>query len=101
MIVYNVTINIENPVADEWLSWLMQEHVPEMMSTGLFIENRVYRVLADEDSGGRTYAIQYLCSDMETYEKYRDNFAPKMQAKANERFANKFVAFRTLLESVK
>jgi hypothetical protein len=100
MIIYNVTINIDNDVADEWLQWMQQVHIPDVMNTGCFLENHVLRVMADEDSGGRTYSIQYLCSDMSVYEQYKEAYAPALQAEVNEKYKGRFVAFRTLLEIV-
>ena len=101
MIIYNVTVNIDNAVADEWLKWMQEVHIQDVMATGMFLENHIYRVLADEDSGGMTYAIQYLCKDMATYERYKNDFAPALQADVTRKYADKFVAFRTLLEVLK
>lgn len=99
MIVYNVTINVDHEVHDAWLTWMKEEHLPDVMSTGLFVNSRMMRVLADDD-GGITYAIQYTAADMVSYEQYRDEHAPRLQAKTQERFGGRFVAFRTLLQVV-
>lgn len=99
MIVYNVTVNIDGEVHDEWLSWMKDEHIPDVMSTGLFTDSRMCRVLADDD-GGITYAIQYTAADMAHYERYRDGHAARLQAKTQARFGGRYVAFRTLLEVV-
>lgn len=100
MIVYNVTVNVEEIIHDEWLLWMKSIHIPEVMSKGIFIENRIFKVLADEGTGSHTYAIQYLCDSMESYEIYRDQFAPALQEEVKKRYANNFVAFRTLLEVI-
>jgi len=100
MIIYNVTININHDVHDEWLKWMQQSHIPEVMSTGLFTESKMLRLIGDEDSGGTTYAIQYTCASMDDYDKYRLEFAPALQKQTQEKFKDKFVAFRTLLETV-
>jgi hypothetical protein len=100
MIIYNVTINIENSVHDEWLNWMKTNHIPDVMSSGIFKEYRILRVLGDEESGGNTYSVQYTCDNMEKYLQYRDIYAPALQAEHNNRFKDKFVAFRTLLETV-
>lgn len=97
MIIYNVTVNIDYDAHDEWLNWMQEEHIPEVMKTGLFLEARISKILAEEE-GGRSYAIQYLCESMEVYEHYRANFAPELQQKHTSKFAGKFVAFRTLLK---
>lgn len=99
MILYNVTINIDHDAHDEWVRWMREEHIPEVMATGCFLEHRMSRVLV-EDEGGITYAVQYACADMPTYERYRDELAPALQAKTQGRFGGRFVAFRTLLEVV-
>ncbi|HMT29794.1 MAG TPA: DUF4286 family protein [Bacteroidia bacterium] len=100
MIIYNVTVNIENDVHDEWLKWMQEIHIPDVMKTGLFTGSQILRILADEDSGGTSYAIQYTCANMQDYEKYRDEFAPALQKEVAEKYKDKFVAFRTLLETV-
>lgn len=96
MIIYNVTVNIDFDVHDDWLNWMKSEHIPDVMNTGLFLESKISRVIAEEE-GGKTYAIQYLCESMEIYEDYKNNHAALMQSKHNAKFAGKFVVFRTLL----
>ena len=100
MIIYNVTVKIENSVHDEWLGWMRTIHIPEVMNTGLFVENRVLKVLGDDENDGITYSIQYICNGMEDYNKYKNDFAPNLQAKHSEKYKDKFVAFRTLLEII-
>ena len=99
MILYNVTVNIDHEVEQEWLRWMKEVHVPEVMSTGLFVSSRIYKVLANDD-GGTTYAIQYSCATMADYERYRDEHAPRLQAETQRQYGGRFVAFRTLLEVV-
>lgn len=99
MIIYNVTLNVDTDVHVEWLRWMQETHIPDVMATGLFLDSRICRVLADDD-GGITYAVQYTCADMATYERYRDEHAPRLQAETQERYGGKFVAFRTLLEVI-
>ena len=100
MIIYNVTINIDGQLHEEWLDWMKNVHIPEVMSTGYFLENRFSKVLSD-DPEGITYSVQYLCNSMKDYEDYKSNHAPALQKKHTEKFTNRFVAFRTLLEVVK
>ena len=100
MIIYNVTINIEKSIHEEWLSWMKSSHIPSLMETGLFKENRILRVLGDEDSGGFTYSIQYSLENMDKYQQYLDIYAPKFRGEFNAKYKDKFVAFRTLLETI-
>lgn len=99
MIIYNVTVSIDEDVSVEWLKWMKEKHIPDVLKVGIFFEARICRVLAEE-VGEFTYAIQYTCHDMESYERYRDEFAPALQEDAAKHYGGKFTAFRTLLEVV-
>ncbi|MFA6260681.1 MAG: DUF4286 family protein [Bacteroidia bacterium] len=101
MIIYNVTINIEDEIHDEWLLWMKETHIPEVMRTGMFVDHSFSRLLSrQEDETGITYVIQYLANDMAHYEKYIQEFAPALQNETIKKFGNKFIAFRTLMERV-
>ena len=99
MIIYNVTVNIENDVRDEWLQWMKTVHIPDVMKTGYFLENKICKVLVEEEQG-TTYSIQYTCENMQTLPEYQRSHSPRLQKEHADKYANKFVAFRTLLEVV-
>lgn len=95
-IIYNVTVSVDFDKSEEWLDWMQETHIPDMMRTGLFLEARISRVLGHEE-GGKTYAVQYLCKDMETYEHYQANFSGPLQEDHTKRFGKCTAAFRTIL----
>ena len=97
MIIYNVTVKIDLDVHDEWLSWMKDKHIPDVLATGKFTENRICKVLEQDESDGITYAIQYTCPGMSEYLAYQRDDAPALQAEHTLKYENKFVAFRTLL----
>lgn len=99
MILYNVTINIDSVVHDEWLKWMKEVHIPDVLATGMFVESKIARILAEEE-GGKAYSIQYFARNMEDYDRYQKEFAPKLQAEHQQRYNGKFGAFRTLLHVV-
>ncbi|HYD91545.1 MAG TPA: DUF4286 family protein [Flavobacterium sp.] len=98
MILYNVTVKIDNDFRDEWLDWMKNVHIPEVMGTGLFVEYKICRLLELDDSDGYTYAIQYFALNMSDYNRYRNEYGPSLQQKHTEKFRDKFVAFRTIME---
>ena len=100
MIIYNLTINIDESVHDDWLEWMKTNHIPDVMRTGMFKENKLLRLLGDDQSGGFTYCVQYTCENMESFQQYEDIYAPALRGEYNNRFKDKFVAFRTLLETI-
>jgi hypothetical protein len=101
MILYNVTINVEDIAAEEWLEWMQQTHIPEVISTGLFTGYRMFRILSTQpDETGVTYSIQYYLKNIDDYNLYQATFAPELQRQHMDLFEGKVVAFRTLLEEV-
>jgi hypothetical protein len=99
MIIYNVTINVDDDAHHEWLEWMRKVHIPEVLSTGLFTGYRLCRLLDVPDEGS-TYSVQYSCKSLEEYNTYRAEHAPRLQQETVKKFGDKFSAFRTLLEVV-
>ena len=71
MIIYNVTVNVDEDVLSQWLKWMSEKHIPDVMKTGLFKECKLSKILAEE-AGGRSYSVQYLLENWEDY--YRDDY---------------------------
>jgi hypothetical protein len=99
MYIYNVTINIEESVHDEWLIWI-QDHIQDVLATGRFVSAKLTQVLVEEDLGGVTYSVQYSASTREDLDEYYRVDAPKLRSDGLKRFADKMVAFRTELKVV-
>lgn len=100
MILYNVTVNIEKESEEDWVLWMKETHIPDVLATGMFSENRFYRILHDSDDGSANYSVQYFTDSMEKVMEYQRNFATKLQDDVKSKFEDKFVIFRTLLETV-
>ena len=99
MYIYNVTINIDDSVHDEWLSWI-QDHIQEVLATGRFASAKLTQVLVEEEMGGVTYSVQYTANTREDLDEYYKVDAPKLRSDGVQRFADKMVAFRTELKVV-
>jgi hypothetical protein len=99
MFIYNVTVNIDESVHEEWIEWMKKVHVPDVMNTGCFVENKIVKVLYVNDTG-HTYSFQYSFKQMQDIERYQKEFAPALQADVKKKYGDKFTAFRTLLEVV-
>lgn len=101
MIIYNVTLNVDESIHDEWMLWMHNTHIPEVLATGLFSSAKMLRLLTRQaDETGETYAIQYLADSLENYLTYQEKHAPSLQKKTLDKYGNKLLAFRTLMEEV-
>ena len=99
MIIYNVTVNIDESIHEEWLKWI-KNHIPGVLATGKFIDARLTKVLVEEETGGTTYAIQYKAKSRESLDNYYQNDAAKLKQEGLLKFADKMLAFRTELEII-
>jgi hypothetical protein len=99
MFIYNVTVNISDDIQNEWVRWMREIHIPDVMKTGCFVDSQMVKVLYVEDEG-HTYSIQYKFLEMADMERYQKDFAPKLQAEHTAKFKNKYAAFRTLLQVI-
>lgn len=100
MYIYNVTINIDETVHKEWLTW-METHIPDVLNTGKFISAKFTEVLVEEDMGGKTYSIQYTANSKEDLDMYYKEDADKLQTESLKKFGSKMLAFRTELRVIK
>lgn len=99
MIIYNVTVNIDNSVHEEWLEWMKAKHIPDVVGTGCFIEGNIFRILVNEESG-ISYSVQYSAASMDDVNRYLKEHAEALRNDALRLYKDKFVAFRTLLERI-
>jgi hypothetical protein len=98
MIIYNVTINIDESIHHDWLKWMQHKHINEVLATGLFTQAKLVKVLVEEEMGGTTYAVQYFTDSKSKLEDYYQNQAPRLRQEGLQLFGDKMLAFRTELE---
>lgn len=99
MYIYNVTVSIDKELAEDWLNWMKTVHVPDVLQTGHFTENKICKVLNVNDEG-ETFSVQYTFETMEDIQDYQKNHATRLQAEHSKRYEGRYAAFRTLLEIV-
>jgi hypothetical protein len=100
MIIYNVTSKVTRSVAVDWLRWLKEEHIPDLVNTGCFTHAVICHLTEADDEDGITYAVQYHAGDEADYKKYREEFAEKMQKNAIDKWGNQVISFRTIMKVV-
>jgi hypothetical protein len=100
MFIYNVTIHIDHSIHEAWLQWMNETHIPDVMNTGCFEKFVFVRVLETDETEGPTYAVQYYALSKAQYNRYIDLYSAKLRKDGMDKWANKFIAFRTLMEVV-
>jgi hypothetical protein len=98
MVIYNVTVNINEEIQKDWLEWMKSVHIPEVMATGCFLDSRMMLLTEPKPEEGITYAIQYRLSSRQNLDRYFEHFSSDLQQSHTEKFKDQFVAFRTILD---
>jgi hypothetical protein len=99
-LIYNVTVKVSSDSCNNWLKWMHEVHIPEVMASACFKSFRLLHLEGYDDDEGITYAIQYICPSAELFAIYQKDHAPALQKKHQHAFDGKFVAFRTILRII-
>jgi Domain of unknown function (DUF4286) len=100
MILYNVTIKVHKSIQEDWLVWLKEIHIPEIISTECFTHFKILQLLEIDNSEGLTYAVQYFAESKSLYNRYIEKYAENMRTKSYEKWGDKFIAFRSVMQIV-
>lgn len=99
--VYIVTINIKRQSEEEWLKWMKEEHIPDIMNSGYFVSYEIFKVvIPDTLSDEAVYQFHYRFKSIDDYYQYAEKAAPEFQRKHSEKFLGKFKASRAILKKI-
>lgn len=98
MILYNVTVSLNPKVEKDWLQWVQEEHIPDMLATKKFISAQLVRINDDQQQPTGNYAVQYKAENQSQMDAYLKEDAARLRGKTAARFGDKVLAYRTFLE---
>jgi hypothetical protein len=99
-LAYTVSATFTDPrVADEWVEWLRDGHVAEVLAGGA-IGAQIVDLDAGPD-GSRTLEVRYHFPSRESFERYERDHAPRLRADGLARFpAERGVTYRRSVGTV-
>ncbi len=99
MIIYNVTLSINPGIEKTVIQWLKEEHIPEVLDTGLFLAYDIFKIIEDPtDRKHNSYAVQYKLASWAHFNTYTLEHAERLRDKTKQKFGDNVLAFRTFLE---
>lgn len=101
MVLYSVSVNIKKDIEQDWLDWMSNHHIAEVMRTGYFNNCKVYRTrlpAPEKDEAG--YTIIYECESFDNYLAYSENEVSRLQKEHSDKFPGQFSASRMVLEEM-
>lgn len=100
MVLYNVTVKVNHAVEKDWLAYMQDKHIPDVLATEHFTGYRLCRLLDQPTEDDPTYIIQYECVSLHKLNHYQLHNAPALREEMNQKFKDMFVSFRTAMEIV-
>lgn len=98
MIVYTLTANIDEDIADEWLQWMKDEVIHFVQQTQLSVKYKIFKVLNDNE--GVTYTFQFFFKDAAVYKLFLNEHHKNFASLLNKYSHPKVVYFNTLLQQL-
>ena len=100
MILYNVTTKVHSSIEKNWLQWLKEEHVIDVLKTDCFTHFKILQILEIDNSEGPTYAVQYFAESKALFNRYIEKYAVEIRNKSFIKWGDKFIAFRSVMQIV-
>lgn len=100
MIIYNITTLVSWPIHEDWKEWMMNVHIPQLVSTQLFTHHRMVRLLEINEEEGPTYALQLYISNMANFNVYREKHLDEFRKKVQNEWGDHATSFASLMEVI-
>ena len=98
--IYNVTVVVDTSIEEKWKQWIVNEHITEVMDTGMFRSYLFTQVFPEQEQDNPSYSIQYRAADLESIKLYMQMYGPELRKKSENAWGTHALAFRTILEVI-
>lgn len=101
MFGYSISILVNHSIEHEWLEWMKEVHIKEILETNCFVDAMFCKIHHETASHDATnYNVVYFAKTKEDIEKYYKDFAPLLRQKVWVLFREQITFFRTELEYI-
>lgn len=100
MIIYNITIQVEWSVHEEWKSWFKGEYLARILGTGLFSRHQFVKLLEVDEAYGPTYAVQLFAETASNADIYRNTYQEDMEKSASDKWGESVCSFHSIMEVI-
>jgi len=100
MYIFNTTYHIESDIKEIFIAWLREVYIPTAMHRDELSEPQLCRVIAEEDTGGDNFSLQFHVADPNRLETWYDETGADLDNAIREKFGDRVLGFNTLLEII-
>lgn len=99
MLVYNTTFQVDDDVHDNFLIWIKECYIPEVLKHGTLSAPRICRILSHRDEGS-SYSLQWEVENSTLLHRWHLEQGARLNDELLKIFKDKVVGFPTLMEIV-
>ena len=99
MFIYNITVLLEEPIGQEWLSWVKSNYIKTVMETGFFQSCQLLQV-TDSPNEGLTYCLQFRTNEISLLQSYQNLYATQIESEHQFAFGNQLVTFSSTMQLI-
>ena len=100
MFIYSVTIHIHKDNEGEWIEFMKQKHIADVLNTGYFTKAIMRKIIHNDNENHVSYNTEYFTETIEKYDSYVQLAAPVLQKDVLDKFGGKFTAERKFYEEI-
>jgi hypothetical protein len=100
MLIVNTTYQVSEDCLTDWLFWVKNEYIPEVIKTELLVKPRLSKLMVEAEPGNVSYALQFEVDTLDVLENWFERYGTEMQTVMGNRFRDKVMGFTTLMEVV-
>ena len=97
-VIYNVTTAVMPAIEKQWIEWMQEIHIPEVLGTGCFFRHQLVKLVDTGEQEHSTYAVQYYATDKSLYDEYSLRYATSFKKKVTEKWGGMALSFSTLMQ---
>jgi len=99
MYIYNITFNVDKEIERDWLKYIKEKFIPQMLHSGLLQSSLTSKIMVDE-AQGTSYSIQFAAENKSDLKKFIENELSPILHELHAKFSPKMVYFATELDVI-
>ena len=99
MIIYNITVLIEETIEQEWLYYVQSAMIPSILDTGFFNSGKLLQV-TDSPNEGLTFCLQFSTNEISSLQSYQSLYSQQLESAHQLAFPNQLVTFNSTMKLI-
>src|SRR4051812_3499303 len=99
MLTHNITTKLHPDIREKWTAFQLGGRLPTLRSLAFINEVKLFHLLNQNEEEGMTYVMQISFTGPPEYETFLE-LLPQLRLEENTLWADRFVSFETVMETV-